>query len=129
MLYWVLTQNGYVISRTTVQKVTNLENELLDNQETFSEFDEQIKGITREDDFPLEGNKPDPADWADILEDDEDLQEEFNPIYQDLDIPEADDTFTPDLMDDTYRNMEVAPLEIVKEELANGWAYHTVQAA
>ena len=63
MLYWVLTQNGYVISRTTVQRVTNLENELPENQETFSDFDEQIKGIIREDDFPLEGNKPDPADW------------------------------------------------------------------
>ena len=69
--YWVLTQNCYVISRTTVQRVTNLENELLENQENISEFDEQIKGIIREDDFPLEGNKPDPADWAVILEDDE----------------------------------------------------------
>ena len=68
MSYWVLTQNGYVISRTTFQRVTNLENELLENQETFSEFDEQIKGIIIEDDFPLEGNKPDPADWADILD-------------------------------------------------------------
>ena len=57
--YWVLTQNGYVISRTTVQRLTNLENELLENQETFSEFDEQIKGIIREYDFPPEGNKPD----------------------------------------------------------------------
>ena len=42
------------------------------------------------------------------MEDDEYFQEEFNLIYQDLDIPEADDTFTPDLMDDAYRNMEVA---------------------
>ena len=65
-----------MISRTTVQRVTNLDNELLENQETFSEFDEQIKGIIREDDFPLEGNKPDPSDWNDILEDDEDFQEE-----------------------------------------------------
>ena len=71
-----------MISRTTVQRVTNLESELLENQETFSEFDEQIKGIIREDDFPLEGNKPDPADWADVLEDDKDFQEEFNGVYQ-----------------------------------------------
>ena len=102
MSYWVLTQNGYVISRTTVQRVTNLESELLENQESFSEFDEQIKGIVREDEFPLEGNMPNPVDWADILEDDEDFQEEFNRAYQDKDITEADDTFAPDLMDDTY---------------------------
>ena len=82
MAYWVLTQNGYVISRTTVQRVTNLENEVLENQESFSEFDEQIKGIIREDEFPLEGNKPNPADWADMLEYDEDFKEEFNLIYQ-----------------------------------------------
>ena len=97
-----------MISRTTVQRVTNLDNELLENQETFSEFDEQIKGIIKEDDFLLEGNKSDPADWADILEDDEDFQEEFNRVYQDKGIPDADDVFNPDLMDDTYRNMEVA---------------------
>ena len=41
MSYWVLTKNGYVISGTTVQRVNNLENELLENQETFSEFDEK----------------------------------------------------------------------------------------
>ena len=50
MSYWVLTQNGYVISHTSVQRVTNLETELLENKETFSEFDEKIKGIIREDD-------------------------------------------------------------------------------
>ena len=30
-----------------------------------------------------------------MLEDDEDFQEEFDQIYQDKDIPEADDVFTP----------------------------------
>ena len=29
-------------------------------------------------------------------------------IYQDKDIPEADDVFTPEIMDDSYMNMEVA---------------------
>ena len=40
-----------------------------------------------------------------MLEDDEDFQEEFNRVYQDKDIPEADDAFAPDLLGDTYRNM------------------------
>ena len=121
MSYWVLTQNGYVISHTTFQRVTNLESELLENQETFSEFGEQIKGIIREDDFPLEVNKPDPDDWDDILEDDEDFQEDFNRVYQDNYIPKADDAFTPDLMDDTYTNMEVdLPRDSEEPEFARG---------
>ena len=43
-----------------------------------------------------------------MLEDDKDFREEFNKIYQDKDIPEADDVFTPDIIDNTYMNMEVA---------------------
>ena len=51
---------------------------------------------------------PDPLKWADILEDDEDSREEFDKIYQDKDIPETDDVFTPEIMDDTYMNIEAA---------------------
>ena len=51
---------------------------------------------------------PDPVKWADMLEDDGEIREEFDQIYQDKDIPEADDVFTPETMDDTYMNMEVA---------------------
>ena len=43
-----------------------------------------------------------------MLEDDEDFREEFDRIYQDKDIPKADDVFTSEIMDDTYMNMEVA---------------------
>ena len=50
---------------------------------------------------------PDPVKWAKILEDYKYFQEEFYRIYQDKDILEADDVFTPEIMDDTYMNMEV----------------------
>ena len=43
-----------------------------------------------------------------MLEDYEDFREEIDRIYQDKDIPEADDVFTPEIMDDTYMDMEVA---------------------
>ena len=43
-----------------------------------------------------------------MLEDEKDFREEFDRIYQDKDIPEADGVFTPEIMDDTYMNMEVA---------------------
>ena len=60
----------------------------------FLEFDEEIKRRIKNDDLPVGGDLPNPVNWADMLEDDEDLREEFDRIYQDKDIPEADDVFT-----------------------------------
>ena len=39
---------------------------------------------------------------------DPEFQEEFDSIVSDPKLPEADDTFTPDVCDDTYLNMELA---------------------
>ena len=74
----------------------------------FVDFDEEIKRRIKNDDFPVDGDLPDPVKWEDMLEYDDDSREEFDRIYQDKDIPEADDVFTPEIMDDTYMNMEVA---------------------
>ena len=74
----------------------------------FSEFDEEMKRRIKENDFPADGDLPAQNKWADVLEDDKDFREEFDQIYQDKDIPEADDVFTPDIIDNTYMNMEVA---------------------
>ena len=40
MSYWILKANGYVVSQTTVQRITNLESEISENQLMFSEFDQ-----------------------------------------------------------------------------------------
>ena len=88
-----------------------MESDISENQLMFSEFDKEIKRRIKDDDFPVDGDLPDAVKWADMLEDDEDSQEEFDRIYQDKDIPEADDVFTPEIMDDTYINMEVALLQ------------------
>ena len=67
----------------------------------FLEFDGDIQRRIKNDDFPVDGDLTDPLKWADMLEDDEDFGEESDRIYQDKDIPEADDVFTPEVMDDT----------------------------
>ena len=59
------------------------------------EFYDEIKRCLKNDDFPVDGDLPDPVKWADMLNDDEDFRKEFDRIYQDKDIPEADDVFTP----------------------------------
>ena len=71
----------------------------------FSQFDEEIKCRIKDDDFPVDGDLPDPVKWTYMMEDEEDLREEIDKIYQDKDIPEEDDVFAPDIMDDTYMNM------------------------
>ena len=52
--------------------------------------------------------KPNPGPWVDLIENDSDFCEEFERIYNNDEIPEADDEdYTPDVIDDTYLNMEV----------------------
>ena len=74
----------------------------------FLEFDKEIKHRIKNNDFPVNGDLPDPGKWADMLEYEGDFREEFDRIYQDKDIHEADDVFTPKTIDHTYMNMEVA---------------------
>ena len=54
-----------------------------------------MKRRIKNDDFPVDGDLPDPVKWADILEYDEDFHKEFDRIYQYKDIPEADIVFIP----------------------------------
>jgi phage shock protein A len=47
MSYWFLTMQGTVISRTTVQRVTNLEKETDEVKAAVSEFDSKISQLLR----------------------------------------------------------------------------------
>ena len=69
MCYHALTQKGTVImSRSTVQRVTNLEQTAASVKDTFMKFDKMIcikmKGISR----GYIGDKPNPDDWANLIE-------------------------------------------------------------
>ena len=61
----------------------------------FSEFEEEINRRIKDNDLPVDRYLLNPVKWSDMLEDDEDFQEEFDRIYQDKNIPEVDDVFTP----------------------------------
>ena len=60
----------------------------------FAEYDSEIRRRFKEDDFQVEGDKPNPEDWAEFMDFDEDFQEELNKIVSDNKIKEADATFT-----------------------------------
>ena len=110
MSFWVLTMNGRVLSRTTVQRVTNLELQTAENKARTDEFDRAIRErLSAVDYFIQDGDgKVTPGDWGDSSEFDPEFQEEFNKVVSDEILPEADSEFTPDVYNDTYVNMELA---------------------
>ena len=53
------------------------------------------------------GSLSNPADWGEYFEDDEDFHNKFNRIFDNKDIAQANN-FTPEVMEDTYANIELA---------------------
>ena len=110
MSFWILTVEGQVLSRTTVQKVTNLELQTTEVKAQCQEFGTRIADRLGDPEnyLPEDGGKVTPGDWigADIY--DADFVEEFHKVIQDPRLPDADDEFTPEIRDDTYLNMELA---------------------
>ena len=92
MCYHILTQKGAVVSRSTVQRVTNLECEKSDVKELFVRFDVEIHCWLKSDEKGYEGSKTDPKDWSDLLEEDPDFATEFNKIFNNSANPEADNS-------------------------------------
>jgi hypothetical protein len=101
MSYYVLTQNGGVISRTTVMAVTTLEAETDKFRARFAKYNAAIKDKFGNDNFPVNGGKRNPADWADFYKYNKDFSEEFSKVYGDKKIKDAK-AVTPDIADDTY---------------------------
>ena len=107
MCYFILTQKGTVISRSTVQRVPNLERETLRVKDIFDKFDAATATKLQSPLRGYKGDKPNPDDWADLIDNDEDFRDEFNTIYNSDQIHEAD-SYTPEVMEDTYVNMALA---------------------
>ena len=106
MCFYVLTKTGSVVSRSSVWRATNLELQTDVIKTVFDELDEAIKRHVKDNNFPVDGDKPDPEMWADLIDNDEDFKEEFFKVYANDNIPEADD-FSPEIMDNSYLNMEL----------------------
>ena len=91
MTYHVLTSKGTVVSRSTVQQVPYLELQLDEVKKTFEAFDVEISKRLKHD-RGYEGDKPKPEDWSDLIDSDEDFKEEFEKVFNNLDIPQADES-------------------------------------
>ena len=108
MCYHILTQRGTVVSRSTVQRVTNTEKTTIRVKDIFEKFDMAISTRLKSPARGYIGDKPNPEDWADLMHDDDDFRTEFESVqYNSHTIPKAD-AFTPEVLEDTYLGMEVA---------------------
>jgi hypothetical protein len=110
MSYWILTEAGRVIARTTVQRVTNLELSTVEVQQRCQHYDERVNDILNDENHVIpHGNDIVLQDWNDYpVDEDPDFVEEFQHVISDQSVPEQDDNFTPDVFDDTYLHMEIA---------------------
>jgi hypothetical protein len=107
MSYWMLMQSGTAISRTTVQRITNLKKETDEVKASVDKHNAEIsRRFKEEEHLKYDGSKPNPEGWSENLENDPDFQEAFDNIVNNKTVREADDDFTPDVYDDTYVNIE-----------------------
>lgn len=93
MCYFVMKSNGEVLSRTSVQQVTNLELMTDEVKKQINELDDGIQKRLADERHVIQPNaKEQPADWrGHNLELDEDYIEEFHRKVSNTGIPEADE--------------------------------------
>lgn len=110
MSYWILTPAGRVVSRTTVQRITNLEQGTDEVKQRMKEFDERIRELLKDHNHVIQGDGDRQLqDWNDYTEDpDQAFVDDFDRAISDERIAEEDQGFTPDTFDDSYVNKEIA---------------------
>ena len=108
MSYQILTQKGIVISRTTVQCLTSLENETDYVKASVREFATDISSCLKDkEDLTYDGSKSNPEDQSKYVKYDQDFQEEFDSIINYSNDLEADANFMQYVFNDRYLNMEL----------------------
>jgi hypothetical protein len=95
MSCWILPVSGAPMSRTTVQRMTELEKSTDVNKARTVKFDKATAERFKEEGLVKNGDKPDPEDWAALIESDPDFAEEFARTFDNPDVNEADDDFDP----------------------------------
>ena len=104
----VLTMQGTVVDRSTYWLVKNLELEVEAVRETWEEFDDAIAWMCKDEAFPIEGDKPDPEAWADLINKDEEFKKEFFCVYGKEDGNSISQDPSPEIADLDYLDKEVA---------------------
>lgn len=90
MSFWILTAGAQVLSRTTVQRVTNLELQVVETIARCRVYDNQISDRLGDAEHYLDGDgKVTPSDWVTAHGHDPEFQEEFQKVISASDVPEV----------------------------------------
>ena len=105
MSYWVLTEKGRVISCTTVQRLTRLEQDTQEWAQKMQKYNNNIREIV-ENVASVELNTMDVPKWnqLSIREYDEEFNEEFQKVINNESVKDIDEYFE---VNDDYLNMEI----------------------
>jgi hypothetical protein len=95
LTFYVLTQTGQVVSKSSVERLKEIEKRTDEMKRKLEEFDVEIKQRLKLEDLGTDGDKPDPHPWADLLDVDPDFREEFLRVYHDDKIKDADENLHP----------------------------------
>ena len=105
MNYWVLPESRVTVSRTTVHRTIEVERGLEVNKDKLKAF--YMKVSDKFKNRKISANRSIiPEDWDELVDTDEALVNEFEKVFDNPYVSDADD-FSPDYFDG-YFNMEVA---------------------
>ena len=95
-----MPNSGIPIPRTTVKRVTHLETQTYANMKRFKQYDTAIterlhEVYTKESYSAPNSDKPTIEMWKDLADGDEGFQNEFARVFDNTDVKEDDDQFTP----------------------------------
>ena len=76
-----------------VHQVTNIELSTDQAKENFVKFDTEIHRRLKSENYGHKRSKRSPQDWANMLEEDPKFDDELKRLFNNADIPEADDLF------------------------------------
>ena len=109
LTFHVLSESGLPIQAGTVQRVTEPEKQSNAVKERMKKFTVRIAEKFKEGRLLLDEppNAHNHEDWNDLVESDPDFADEFNRIYDNHDVQEADDNFDPDSFD-SFIGMELS---------------------
>ena len=85
------------MSRTTVQKITEVKRELEVNKDKFKAFDMKVSDKFKNRKLSVDGSIS-PDDWKELVDNDEAFAKEFEKVFDNPDVSDADD-FYPDNFD------------------------------
>ena len=91
MTFHILPASGIPITAGTVQHITHIEQQTDLVQQRMNDYTIKIADKFKEGRLHQDGDKPVLQEWEDLLEEDPDFAAEFNRLFENTEVPEADD--------------------------------------